>query len=418
METISVGIALQGGEPATRIIAAIDEHPLLESCGIARSIPDLLRLLSRFEPAVMLISPALLEELEPGAADRAAAAALSSPLSFLLSEAETVWGEAELAGMLQQPLRFGGIINRDHLDGEDLYQRIRSRVELHEDRTAASGPPRTRGHRGDRAAELVVFTGSKGGVGTTLVSCTAAMVLAPIRRRVLLLDMDRELSQLLHIVPGNGSKTVSDLLPLAEELSWDLVRLSIHRHDTGFYALPYGRPAGERGGRGEGMPESFLRNLLFLFDTVIVDLPRPTGEVFPVLLRHVPVVLLVSMPDPLSANCARRASACLRRIGLDRGRLHMVVNRCGSHHVLGPEELAAAAGLNLLAPLPEDARSGSAFAELGELPRPSQPLVRAVAQMLAGLGFEAAPPDRAPSRSGFGRRRRMTGDGAAGGRGA
>jgi Flp pilus assembly CpaE family ATPase len=194
--------------------------------------------------------------------------------------------------------------------------------------------------------------------------------------------MPRELSQLLFLKPRGEGKTVRDLLPLAEEVSWDLVRLSVHRHPAGFYLLPCGSggPAAET-----ASPAVLLRNLLFLFDLVIQDSPACRLAGVPALLHHDPEVMLVTLPDTLTATCARGIAASLRETGLEHTRLRLVVNRCGSHHTLSPEELARAAGIELLAALPEDARSGLDFAELGELPGMDSPLGRAVADMAAAL---------------------------------
>jgi Flp pilus assembly CpaE family ATPase len=131
-----------------------------------------------------------------------------------------------------------------------------------------------------------------------------------------------------------------------------------------------------------------LRNLLFLFDLVIQDSPACRLSGLPVLLHHDPEVMLVTLPDTLTATCARGIAASLRETGVEHDRLRLLVNRCGSHHTLSPDELARAAGIGLLAALPDDARSGLDFAELGELPGMDSPLGKAVADMAAAITGE------------------------------
>ena len=63
MDPISIGAAFSSGEMASGIIASIDNHPFLDLCGVARSVPDLLRLIERFHPSAILMSHLLLEEL-------------------------------------------------------------------------------------------------------------------------------------------------------------------------------------------------------------------------------------------------------------------------------------------------------------------------------------------------------------------
>lgn len=401
MEALTLALALTGGELASRIIESIDSHPLLELCGVARSIPDLTRMLARFHPMVLLISPALVEELEGFDLGAEEASGLSSPLSFLLSRPETQWEERDLDRVFRQPLRYCGFIDGDSDSAEVLFEKIKAKVELHSHQKRARSTHPAREHGPIQGPDFITMAGVKGGVGTTLVaSCTAA-VLAAAGRRVLLADLDCELSQLIHLLPQDGGKTMMELLPMAEDISWDLVRVSVHRHPAGFHLLPYGEGRGEDATSEGGIPEAFLRNLLFLFDTVIVDSPRPLVPSFKALLRRSPMVILLSLPDTLSARCAKKTAAVLRRAGLDHNHLRLVVNRCGSHHVLRPEELSSAAGIELLASLPQDERSGLDFSELGELPAENSVLARAVTRMACDLGYHTVAVRRPPTRAWF-----------------
>jgi MinD-like ATPase involved in chromosome partitioning or flagellar assembly len=381
MEAIAVAVAVPSGEMVSGVIASLDSHPLLDLCGVARSIPDLLRLLERFHPAALLISPSLLEEIGGCGLEAEDTARLSMPVSFLISHEDMEWGTERLAGLLRLPLKYGGLIGSGGAGCGDLFQEIKSKVHIH--RGGEDSPAAPRGTHGPgKRSGLLTLMGCKGGVGTTFLSCTLAAAMSSSGQRVLLMEMRRELSQLLFLKPRSEGKTVCDLLPLAEEISWDLIRVSVYRHAAGFFLLPYGSggPAVEA-----ASPDILLRNLLFLFDLVIQDFPATSLLGIPTLLHHDPEVVMVALPDTLTATCARGVAAGLRETGLDHDRLRLVVNRCGSHHTLNPDELARAAGINLLAALPDDARSGLDFAELGELPGADSPLGRSVADMAAAL---------------------------------
>jgi MinD-like ATPase involved in chromosome partitioning or flagellar assembly len=389
METISVAIAMQSGEMASRLIETVNSHPLLDFCGAARSLPDLLRLLDRFRPMVLLVSTSMMEEMEYSA-QAGAARPLSAPLTFLVSSPEVSWSEKELARALSLPLRYCGLIDRNGHGAEDLFHRIKQKVDLFSLDELPLQPARNEKMDVRRSNAFIALAGSKGGVGGTLLSCVLASALASAGRRVLLLDMDNNLSQLLHLKPRNDGKTALDLFPMAEEISWDLVRVSVHHHAAGFHLLPYGLNSEDCADRRGRIPDPFLRNLFFLFDVVVMDFPRPLRKEFLPLLHHSPTLLLVCLADTLSANCARITAGSLRRHGLDPRRLFLVVNRYGSGHALRPHELARAAGAELLACLPEDERSGLDFAELGEVPKLESPLGRAAAEMAYSLGYEVA----------------------------
>ena len=395
MEAIAIAVAVPSGEMVSGIIASLDSHPLLDLCGVARSIPDLLRLLERFHPAALMISPSLLEEIVDSSLGAEDIARLSVPVSFLISHKDTEWGAERLADLLRLPLKYGGLIGTDGANGGDLFHEIKNKVLIHRggEHTPAGALQRKEGP-GSRTG-LFTLMGCKGGVGTTFLSCALAAALSASGQRVLLMEMRRELSQLLFLKPRSEGKTVCDLLPLAEEISWDLIRVSVHRHAAGFFLLPYGSggPAAEA-----ASPDVLLRNLLFLFDLVIQDFPACSLQGIPPLLHHDPELLLVTLPDTLTATCARGVAASLRETGLDFDRLRLVANRCGSHHTLNPGELAQAAGVKLLAALPDDARSGLDFAELGELPGGDSPLGRAMTEMAVALGIGGCWAGGATSR--------------------
>ncbi|MFW6113539.1 MAG: AAA family ATPase [Actinomycetota bacterium] len=399
MEAISIALALQNGEIASRVIAAVENHPLLDCCGIARTLPDLMRLLDRFQPLALLISPSILEDVESSKPAGDDAFLLSSPLAFLLPGEGMQWFEEDIGRALLLPLRYCGVIPNDLSDGERLYSMIKHKVELYT-KQVNSGKLGAGRAGGESRSHLITVTGAKGGVGTTLISCTLAAVFASTGSRVLLMDLDSELSQLQLLKPGEEGKTVRELLPMAEEVSWDLVGISVYRHPSGFYLLPYGGTAGDKYGFDGELPEVFLRNLLFLFDTIIIDFPRPFRKGFLSLLRRCPLVILVTLPDTLSAHCARRTASYMRRTGLDNDSLRLAVNRCGSHHALRPEELSKASGAEIIAVFPEDQRAGMDFSELGELPLPNSPFSRTAAGIASFMGLEISQPGR-KTRSGW-----------------
>ncbi len=397
MDGLTIAVAFPSGEMASDILAAVEGHPLLDLCGIARSIPDLMRLLDRFRPAALLISRSLLEELEPSRLTPGDTARLGVPVSFLVSSQGAGWGEEELSGLLRLPLRYGGLISREAPDGGDLFREIKIKVDMHnEGRPAAAPSPSYDMGKGEKNG-LFACLGCKGGVGTTFLSCALAAAISSSGRRVLLMEMDADSSPLLYLKPRDEGKVLLDLLPLSEEISWDLIRVSVYRHPAGFHLLPYGRRPDERPVPAAA-PVPLLRNLLFLFDVVIQDFPVSSRPALLSLLHYCPTLLLVSHPDTLTATCARGAAAYLRRTGLDYERLRLVVNRCGAHHALSPGELSRAVGMELLAALPDDPRSGLDFAELGGLPMADSPFGRAAAETAAALGFTGIDTGRTGAR--------------------
>lgn len=390
----TAALALSAGEDFPEILSAVEAYPSLDVCGIARSVPDLLRLLSLFRPSILIASSCILEEfVQEGLLD-SGVRYLSAPVTFILLDGKEELEGIELSRIMRLPLRIGGAIERETRDIESVFQYIKSKVDVYSYDDTGQRTPHI---KSNPKCGLFIFSGSKGGVGNTLISCSFAAI-ASAGKRALLMELGGKRSQLTHIKASLEGKTLSELLPLAEEISWDLLRMSLFRHDSGFYLLPLER----RNVKGHAFEPRritpLLRNLLFLFDIVVVDLQTPWNGEFPVLMPFLPVVLLVTLPDVLSTACARDAAEFMRRNGMDTSHMHLLINRNGGNHILGMEELARATGLQIAASLPDDARSGLDFSELGEIPRPDSTLGRAVASLAFTLGLTPSLPSGAGIR--------------------
>jgi len=380
METLSVALALSGGELADRFTGLLDEHPMLDLCGIARSIPDLSRLLKRFRPDALLVSSLVIEEWGTWGASPDASGPFPPTPSFLLVRKDARLGKEDLERLFGYPFTFCGAIDTENMGAEKLYELLSRGVAAFAARSGPAMRPDREGSRGGTGCIMV--SGSKGGVGSTLIACVLASSLAQLADKVLLTELDGDRSQLLHLKPPDEGKTLLELLPLAEEISWDLARVSMYRHQAGFRLLPFGRPQTWNSKRAAFLPDALFRNLCFLFDFVVVDLAGHLTEWSAPLLRLAQGVVLVSTPDALSVRCARQAAARLRGLGLDTGRIHLVINRTGTRHSLQLQDITQALGLKEAFPVPSDRRSGLDFADLGMLPRAGSPLVRSVSPLV------------------------------------
>jgi MinD-like ATPase involved in chromosome partitioning or flagellar assembly len=363
-------------------IGLLEENPLLAFCGAARTATDLLRLLGRFRPQVLMVSGSMLDELASGSLEEPAWKILAEPLSFLITGLDPPSRAEDVERMLSLPLRYCGIINMHEANGEGLFKQIREKISLY----SAPSAPRDGRAEGRPPSRFIMMLGCKGGVGTTILSCALSSALAASGGRVLLMDMDSDLSQLLHLRGSDAGKHLLDLLPVAEEVSWDLVTASVEKHPRGFYILPYGFKGFNPDNPGKNI-SSLLRNMLFLFDTVVMDHPRFLSRDILGLLHHSPGLMLLSLPDTLCVNCVRRKLDVLKRSGLEGSQVGLLLNRCHSRQALAPDEIGRATGLKVLGCVPEDEDSGRDFAELGQVPRIDSPLGRAVGRAAASAGY-------------------------------
>ncbi|MDI6874739.1 AAA family ATPase [Candidatus Solincola sp.] len=405
MEIISVALALPSGD-VTGLAEMVDGHPLLEACGVARTPEDLGRLLRRFRPDILLISTQMLLELDEEGAGLSYSDRSGFIPTLLVQGGEPPGGNAGLPQLFRGPFAFCGIVDPARTDVEGLYLQIRERAEL----IRGMAPRGITGETGKRlpAPGLVILAGGKGGVGNTLLSTTLAACYAEREKRVLLVDLDRERSQLSMFKPDGTGKNLVDLLPMAEDISWEMARVSMYRHPAGFHLLPFGHPRRKAGERTFRIPASFFRNLNFLFDTVVVDLPGHLAEELLPSLLPCRALAVVTLADAMSARSARVLARSIRGFGMDPRALRLILNRHGGNSALQPHEIARAVGIESTFTVPDDPRSGLDFAELGRLPRPDSPLGRAAVRLTAFLDGDKEPlPPKNPRRllPGLGKKR-------------
>ncbi|MBC7253099.1 MAG: hypothetical protein H5T72_03920 [Actinobacteria bacterium] len=388
MDILSVGLALPSGE-ASRLAEMVDGHPLLEACGVARTPEDLGRLLHRFHPDMLLISARMLLEMDEEWTSLFNGQRSGLIPTLLVEGGDPTLESADLAQLFRGPFAFCGTVHPARTESELLYRQIKERVELFRGTT----PRVTFKGEGKRLSGpgLVVMVGGKGGAGNTLLAATTAAAYAASEKRVLLVDLDRERSQLSIFKPEGTGKNLVDLLPMAEDISWEMARVSIYRHPVGFYLLPFGQPSRKGGSRNSGIPASLFRNLNFLFDTVVVDLPGHLAEEFLPALLPCRVLAVVTLADAVSARSARAISRSLRGFGADPRALRLIINRYGGNSTLQPHQISNAVGIENVFTIPDDPRSGLDFAELAKLPRPESPLGKAVVRLPAFLHGEGEP---------------------------
>lgn len=396
METISLALALPGGD-TSGLAEVVEGHPLLHLCGVARTPEDLERLLRRFSPDMLLISRQMVLEVDGETLERWREERLGLFPALLVTGDGLPAGEADLPDLLRVPFAFCGVVDAGDANAEKLYLQVRERVDLFRSHLKADRDTHPGG--GPASTGPVILCGAKGGVGNTLLACALAASQARLERRVLLVDLDRERSQLSMLKPEGVNKSLVDLLPLAEDLSWEMARVSMYRHPAGFHLLPFGNHARKGMDRPLRLPRPFFRNLDFLFDVVIVDLPGHLAQEFLPSLLPWRNLVVVTQAEAMSARCARLLGQVVRGFGVDPSGLRLAINRYGRHAALQPHEISRAAGIRDVFLLPEDPRSGLDFAELGRLPLPDSPLGKAVAGLNAFLeGEDSSPASTSPSR--------------------
>lgn len=256
---------------------------------------------------------------------------------------------------------------------------------LDDDDLFAEGTGRSRVCRRGLAA---VFTGARGGVGTTTLAVNVATRIATTGRRVCLLDLDLELGA---VAAALGPLEAGEGRPLSlDGLSGSLapkdLRRRLPRHRSGVRVLS------SSGGAAAGWDEGRAARLIDLigiltsaFDFVIVDAGADLGGRARACLEAGDLVFLVTTQEAPSLRRGARLIERLGERGLDPGRVRVVLNRYHRRRGPSPDEVERALDLPVMATVTNDYRTALRSLDAG-VPVADMARRRRIARDLSRLG--------------------------------
>jgi pilus assembly protein CpaE len=212
---------------------------------------------------------------------------------------------------------------------------------------------------------VVSVFGPRGGTGVTFMATNLAGACADRGADTVLVDLDAFYADVTAAlgIAGEGVPTVADLAPVADELTEDHLRDTLHPHPRGFRVLlsPH-RPLDR--GLSPPVAAAALRLLRAHHDLVLVHLPRGLDRGIRAALEASDIVLVVVTLDVLALRNAQRAMDVLRAAGLE-SRCRLVMNRVRRGEVI-PADAERVLGLPAAAVIRED-RSVARAQDRGEL---------------------------------------------------
>jgi len=182
---------------------------------------------------------------------------------------------------------------------------------------------------------VLAVVGARGGAGTTFLASNLAATFAMGGLRPVIVDMDdgfADLTVALGVPLEDRPRTVSDLVPVADELSPEHVEDALYRHSAGFFALLAPLEPAEVSAVSAGLYAGAIALLAGSFEVVILHVPRTIEEVARLAVMLADDVLLVANQDLFSLFGARRTMAAL---GLGQGAksCRVIVNKLARHEV-------------------------------------------------------------------------------------
>jgi pilus assembly protein CpaE len=175
---------------------------------------------------------------------------------------------------------------------------------------------------------MIAFYGSKGGVGATTVAINTAIALhVEHDRKVVLVDAVLQFGDhRVFLDLGPDRKSIADAVQ-APAVDADLMKSVVVKHDSGIDLLL--APASPEEGdlvREDRLVE-VLRVLRSLYDYIVIDVDKRIGDLTLSVLDHADEIHIVMTADLSCLKNVRLALEALDRIGYDRTKLRLVLNR-------------------------------------------------------------------------------------------
>jgi pilus assembly protein CpaE len=322
-EVARVVLALEPPEIAEEVLHFLDRSGVARVVGTASDERQLLDAIRQLEPDAVVAAPSL----APSRTE------LSGSALLALDTTQSV-------SALRRAIRSGA-------SGFYLWPAERDALA---EAAARVRPPLEQGAEG--RAKVLAVCGARGGAGATFVATHLAAAFARRGRRCVLVDLDvvfADASAAIGVPTEEPPRTVSDLLPLGDEVSPRHVEEVLWRHPGGFGVLL--APGDELGAievRGRHYRAAVVAAGR-MCDVVVLHLPRGLDEVARTGLEVADRVLVVLGLDVLSFRDARRVIASA---GLE-GRCAFVVNRARRSEVT-PGDVERVFGAAALAVIPAD----------------------------------------------------------------
>lgn len=266
----------------------------------------------------------------------------------------------------------------------------------------ASTPVAATSHRGT----VVAVFGCKGGSGATTIATNLAGALlgADEQRRVVLLDLDAQLGDVLVFLDLVSSYSWTDLLRNLHRLDDELVHRSLTTHSSGLRVVAQ---SGDLEEADKLDAAAVIQTLAFLrqhYDYVIVDGLRDFGELALAALDAADRVAVTLTQDVPALKNASRCLGVFHRLGYRGDKLKLVVNRYHKRDKLDLETISDALGAPIDATVANDYATVIRSINEGVLLARSAPHAEVTESVRALLpALELMPHE--PKRRWFGRRR-------------
>ena len=204
---------------------------------------------------------------------------------------------------------------------------------------------------GGSVGTTVALAGSKGGVGTTTLATHLALqvIVDDPTRSVCLVDLDLQKGDVPGLLDIQHRHDITDLVPVAEELSARVLSDVLFAHPSGLKVL-LAPPQGEDGEEvSERAARLILGTLRSRFDVVIVDLGATVSDAGLVAVELSDATFVVATPDVLGLRGVRRLTGVWERLSATKeDQVKIILNRVDRRCDIQPDTARRIVGLPVL----------------------------------------------------------------------
>jgi pilus assembly protein CpaE len=174
---------------------------------------------------------------------------------------------------------------------------------------------------------IISVVSNKGGVGTTTAATNIATNLARLNRTVCLVDLIFQFGSVSSFLNVEPTYSILDLAYALRHPDRLMLEDALVQHVSGVWILAEPlHSAGERRIRPAEVDEIFDR-LTQSFDFVVIDSPKVFDDMQLLVLDRAEIISFVTEMDLPSLKSARQAFDHFQRMGVDIGKLRVLLNR-------------------------------------------------------------------------------------------
>ena len=216
--------------------------------------------------------------------------------------------------------------------------------------------------------EIIAVCGAKGGAGCTSTTINLAAELCPIHR-VVAVDLNFSMGDVASFLDLKPTKSISDLLQELDRLDERVLAGSVSVHKSKGHVVAQPNEIDEQ---EEVRGDNILRLLQICAESYqycMIDCGTALNEATLTTITVADTLLLVVTPDVPSVKNAWRRLQLFDRIGVERSRVRLIVNRYEKRSQLTLDDIEANLGLRVAASVENDWKTLSQAVNEGRLVR-------------------------------------------------